>query len=120
MKILIVDDTKFDRDIIEMSVKKLGFSTAIAANGTEMLSVYKEFMPDCILLDWEMGETTGIELLRKIRLNNEHNSVKIIICTANNHPSFVGHAHTQGADGFITKPINPEKLLAKFKEIELL
>lgn len=120
MKFLIVDDVSFDREVVDMCVKKLGYSTATAANEQEMLKALQDEIPDCILLDWEMGETNGIELLKKIRSLDSEDKTKVIFCTSNDHPSYVGHAYLQGADGFIAKPITIQKLSDKLGEIGLL
>lgn len=120
MKFLIVDDVSFDREVVDMCVKKLGYSTATAANEQEMLKALQDEIPDCILLDWEMGETNGIELLKKIRSLDSEDKTKVIFCTSNDHPSYVGHAYLQGADGFIAKPITIQKLSDKLDEIGLL
>ena len=120
MNFLVVDDMRFDRNILEMCVKKLGFSVDAAANEEEMFAVCEKKMPDCILLDWEMGETTGIVLLNKLRAMEGGSDVKVLICTSNSHPSFVGHAHAQGADSFISKPLTIEKLTNKLQELDLL
>jgi two-component system chemotaxis response regulator CheY len=120
MKFLVVDDITFDRNIIESCVKKLGFSVDSAANGEEMFKICQKNMPDCVILDWEMGETTGIALLNKLRAMEGGENTKVLICTSNNHPSFIGHAHAQGADGFVSKPISSEKLAEKLREIGVL
>lgn len=120
MKFLIVDDITFDRDVAEVCVKKLGFSTVSAANEREMIKSLQEETPDCVLLDWEMGETNGIELLKKIKEADSDDKIRVIFCTGNDHPSYVGHAFVQGADGYITKPITMQKLSEKLEEIGLL
>lgn len=120
MNFLVVDDVKFDRSMIELCVKKLGFSVSSAANEKEMFAYCKKNMPDCILLDWEMGETTGIVLLNKLRAMEGGSDVKVFICTSNDHPSYVGHAYLQGADSFIPKPVTIEKLTEKLQELDLL
>lgn len=120
MKFLIVDDISFDKEVAEICVQKLGFSTATAANEQEMVKSLQNEIPDCILLDWEMGETNGIELLKKIRALDSENRTRVIFCTSNDHPSYVGHAYLQGADGFIAKPITMQKLSDKLEEAGLL
>lgn len=120
MKFLIVDDIRFDREVAEVCVKKLGFSTVSAANEQEMFKSLQDEIPDCILLDWEMGETNGIELLRKVRAVDSEGKIRVVFCTGNDHPSYVGHAFVQGADGYITKPITMQKLSEKLEEIGLL
>lgn len=107
---LVVDDNKFDQNVIAICAKKLSFSVDTVGSGVDMLAYCERNMPNCILLDWEMGDTNGIELLKALRQMEGGDSVNVIICTSNSHPSFAGHAYAQGADGFITKPITMEKL----------
>jgi two-component system, chemotaxis family, chemotaxis protein CheY len=120
MKFLVVDDISFDREVVDMCVKKLGFSSVTASNEQEMIKALQYEKPDCVLLDWEMGETNGIELLKKVRALDTEDRIKVIFCTSNDHPSYVGHAYLQGADGFIAKPISISKLSDKLQEIGLL
>jgi two-component system, chemotaxis family, chemotaxis protein CheY len=117
---LVVDDERFDRMILQKGAQGLGFSVSVAANGAEALEACKKSFPDCLLINWEMPDMNGMELLKQLQQMPDSASMRVLICTSHNHPSFVGHAYVQGANSFLTKPVNREKLEQKFKEMGLL
>lgn len=118
--LLIVDDSPFDRKFIEQSAIQVGLSVNVVSNGDEALAACDTSFPDCILVDWEMKGMNGIELLERLRQMDKGKDAVIIICTSHEHPSFIGHAHMRGANGYIVKPITPDKLQAELTKLEFL
>ena len=74
MKILIVDDSKAMRMIVQRTLKQAGFENIQpleANNGLEALQVVDQQQPDLVLSDWNMPEMKGIELLQALRANGK-------------------------------------------------
>ena len=117
---LVVDDSDFDRKIVEGCVTKAGLSVITAKSGEEALKLAKQKLPDCFLIDWEMPGMTGIELLKELRAVPGAEEIPIVFCTSHEHPSFVGHAFVQGATGYISKPITVQKVEDTFEGLGLL
>jgi len=117
---LVVDDGAFDRELLKRSAASLGFEVSEASSGEEALTMCRSSLPDYMLLDWEMEGMNGISVLQAIRAMTGGAATCIIICTANEHPSFIGHAYIQGANGYVVKPITREKLRIKLEEITQL
>ncbi|HEU5048079.1 MAG TPA: response regulator [Rickettsiales bacterium] len=117
---LVVDDIPFDRKVITNYVARLGFSVSEAAGGKEALSLCRTSMPDCFLLDLEMPEMDGLEVLREIRSMENGDEVPVIICTSHEHPSFIGHAYINGASSYIIKPVTQDKLESEFGKLGIL
>lgn len=65
--ILVVDDEAAIRDMVQLSLELAGFDCLQAANAREAMGRILDERPDLVLLDWMMPETSGYELLRRLR-----------------------------------------------------
>ncbi len=117
---LIVDDSPFDRRLLMHCVESFGVASEQAATPKDALRMCAEKLPDCMLLDWEMPEMSGIDVLRKVRTMPHGDKVIIIICTSNDTFMHSKSAFAEGADNFIAKPVTVEGLEKKFKESGVL
>jgi len=117
---LIVDDSAFQRKTLEYCVSKAGFSPIVKSSGQEALEACSKSFPDCVLLDWEMQEMNGMEFLKLFRQMEGGEDIPVIICTSHEHPSFIGHAYLNGANGYITKPITHDNLKRELSKIGIL
>jgi two-component system chemotaxis response regulator CheY len=70
-------------------------------------------MPDLILLDWNMPVMTGIQFVAALRAQPEGRKPKVVFCTTENEPSFIGKAIAAGADGYVVKPFDEATLREK-------
>ena len=111
--VLVVDDSSFDRTYMKGHLQKLGLNTLEAGSGEEALKMCQQSMPDGIILDWEMKNMTGIELLKKLRAIEGGGEVFVLMSTSNNHVSHVGHAHVMGATDYMVKPVTQRVLREK-------
>lgn len=81
MKLLIVDDSKAMRMIVNRTLKQAGFgghTILEASNGNESLSLIEKEKPDLVLSDWNMPEMKGIDLLRTLRAAGNHTRLGFI------------------------------------------
>ncbi|KOF56036.1 MULTISPECIES: response regulator transcription factor [Clostridium] len=110
--ILIVDDEKEIRDLIDIYLKNEGYKTLKAENGIEALNILNNDNIDLILLDIMMPKMDGIETCMKIR---EEKNTPIIMLSAKSEDIDKIMGLTTGADDYITKPFNPLELVARVK-----
>lgn len=110
--ILIVDDEKEIRDLIDIYLKNEGYNTLKAENGISALELLKNNNIDLILLDIMMPKMDGIETCMKIR---EDKNTPIIMLSAKSEDIDKIMGLTTGADDYITKPFNPLELVARVK-----
>lgn len=108
-KILIVDDEDKIRNILSRLLTKEGFSVLAAGNGRQALDLYPSFVPDLMILDYQMPGMTGIELMNEIKKSNPAQT--IIFLTAFGNITLAVEAIKEGAYDFIEKPFDNEKLL---------
>lgn len=110
--ILIVDDEKEIRDLIDIYLKNEGYRTLKAENGIEALNVLEKEEVHLIILDIMMPELDGIQACMKIR---EEKNMPIIMLSARTEDMDKIMGLTTGADDYITKPFNPLELIARVK-----
>ncbi len=111
-KILIVDDEKEIRDLIEIYLKSEGYETLKAADGEEALNILNKEEPDLIILDIMMPKMNGIDACLKIR---EERQMPIIMLSAKSEDVDKILGLNMGADDYLTKPFNPLELVARVK-----
>ena len=115
-KILIVDDAAFMRMMIKDILTKNGYEVvAEAANGVEAVELYKSHQPDLVTMDITMPEMDGIKAVKQIKAVNP--AAKVIMCSAMGQQSMVMDAIKAGANDFIVKPFQADRVLEAVKKI---
>src|SRR4249920_2026908 len=113
-KILIVDDEPFNLDLLEQELADLGYVTERANNGAQALQKIARANPDLVLLDYQMPDMNGIEMLRNVRQTDK--DLPVVLITAHGSIERAVEAVKSGADDFITKPFDPEHLAVVVKK----
>lgn len=109
-KVLVADDAAFMRKMIRMTLSEAGLDDIIEAkDGEEAVSLYKEHKPDLVLLDITMAGKNGIEALAEIMEADPQ--AKVIMCTAIGQQQTVMEALGLGAQDYVIKPFQKDKLL---------
>jgi DNA-binding response OmpR family regulator len=103
--ILIVDDSPDVVSYLSAFFKNNHFNVEVADNGEDALTVYKTFHPDIIIMDVEMPEKNGWEVLRIIRKENKRIPIGIMSDIRKEAPDAV-KSYEDGADFFVCKPFN--------------
>lgn len=103
-KILIVDDQKGVRRLLEELFKKDGWEVQLAADGKEAVERAEEFLPDIVLMDMKMPNMNGLEASRIIL--KKFNDLDIIMMTAYGEMDIVKEALDTGVKRCITKPFD--------------
>jgi CheY-like chemotaxis protein len=114
--ILIVDDEPFNVDVLQQELEELNYQIITAANGQEALGKIKSQQPDLILLDLMMPVLDGFAVLSEIKADNNLRDIPVIIVSAADDSKSIVKGIKQGADDYITKPIDAEHLKKKVKE----
>jgi len=114
-RILVVDDDRNLRKIIQTNLELAGYEVTTASNGTEALRVLDAMQPDLVLLDVMMPKMDGYELARRIRRHPVNTHVPIIMLTAKGEVEDKLQGFEAGIDDYMTKPFGPQELLARVK-----
>lgn len=113
-KVLIVDDEPRNQRIIAETLDEL-VECRNASSGEEALEALGAFTPDLVLLDIMMPGIDGYEVCRKIRADSKYALIKIILVSGKAMIEERLKGYEVGADDYMTKPFEPEELLAKAK-----
>ena len=113
-KLLIVDDSSSNRTAISYWLSDENYEVLHASSGESAIKIIERFIPDIILLDYNMPVMYGIEVCQKIRANKELPFIPIIMMSSCSKEVNI-LALEQGADEFIAMPVSPIELKARLK-----
>lgn len=113
--ILVVEDSQTSRKVIGMVLKREGLQTLEATNGEEALELAKSYKPDLVLLDVMLPDTTGHEVLPKMRENKHMEGVPVIMLTGRRGTEDRMKGMMAGSNEYLTKPFDPKKLTSVIK-----
>ncbi len=119
-KILIVDDEAHIRMLIEQTLEELedeGVEFLTAENGEEALKIIEAETPQLVFLDVMMPKLNGMEVCRRVKKELLLNGVFIVLLTAKGQELDRLKGQEVGADVYMTKPFDPEVILAKAREV---
>ncbi len=114
MKVLVVDDSKAMRSIIGRILKDFDFEIIQAEHGLDALEKLRSMgRPDLVLVDWNMPQMDGLELVEAIRQVPFFDSVRIMMITTESDIKQMAKALEAGADEYLLKPFDREAFLEK-------
>jgi class 3 adenylate cyclase/CheY-like chemotaxis protein len=116
-RILVVDDSEANRDIIVARLRAQGYETAEAADGEQGLAAVDACAPDLILLDVAMPKLNGLEVCRRLKGDDRRPFTPIILLTARADTSDVVAGLDAGADEYLTKPVDHAALVARVRSV---
>jgi len=119
-KILIVDDEPHIRILISQTLEELedeGVELLTATNGEEALEIIQQEKPDLVFLDVMMPKMNGFEVCQAVKNDLGLQDVYIIMLTAKGQEFDKQKGNQSGADLYMTKPFDPDEILAKAMEI---
>ena len=114
INILVVDDEKTIVDVIEVYLKKEGYTVFTASNGTEALKIFNNKKINLIILDLMLPDISGEEICKKIKNQID---IPIIMLTAKVNEDDVLNGFKQGADDYVIKPFSVKQLIARVTAI---
>jgi CheY-like chemotaxis protein len=114
-KILLVDDSRTSLFMERMILRQGPYDLLTAEDGAEAVEQALAERPDLILMDVVMPRMTGFEALRALRKSPATRSTPVILVTTRGEPANVEEGWESGCSDYLTKPIDPEELLAKVR-----
>ena len=118
MKILIVDDFATMRRILRNILKEMGFTNITEVeDGKTALKELKNDSFDLILCDWNMPEMTGLEVLEKVRSDDQLKDLPFIMVTAEAQKQNIVAAVKAGVTNYIIKPLTAETVNDKLNKL---
>ena len=117
LRCLVVDDEPRLRRVLVRLLEGEGFTCLEAGSGVEALEQLLESTPDLFLLDVEMPNLNGYDLLSIIGLYPELATVKIVMLTSRSSDKHRQRAHDLGAHAYLVKPCHQDTLLATIQTL---
>jgi two-component system, cell cycle response regulator DivK len=116
-RILMVEDTEDNRQIIRDLVSAVGYELIEAADGAEGLAMAEREKPDLILMDIQLPVMDGYETTRRIKANPALKHIPVIAVTSYALSGDEAKTRAAGCDAYVAKPFSPRLLLAKINEL---
>jgi DNA-binding response OmpR family regulator len=114
-RVLIVDDERHNRQLLEVMLAAEGFVLQTAASGEEALALVAQEAPDLILLDVMMPGMDGYQVASRLKGDAATSHVAILMLTALDDRNSMAHGLNTGAEGFLTKPVEHAELRARVR-----
>ncbi len=116
-KILIAEDERDIRDLIEFTLRYAGHEVVKAANGAEAVELAPQVKPDLILMDVRMPRMTGYEACRALKDIEAVKDIPVVFLSAKGQESEMNIGLDAGAYDYILKPFAPDQLTTRIAEI---
>lgn len=116
-RIVIVDDDRPTREMLQTALELEGYSTELAANGLRLISILHIDRPMLVILDVMMSWIDGFELCRSIKRNPELRDIPIIFISGKTDEVDVMRGLECGALDYFKKPLDMPRLLARIRAI---
>ena len=116
-KILLVDDTRLNRELAKDLLERKGYQVLEAVCGKEGIEKARQNKPDIILLDIELPDMNGLEVIKVIKKDPEINPIPVVAFTGYNQHEEQENFLAAGFAGFISKPFDIQafpQMVAKF------
>lgn len=111
--VLVVDDERVNREILSRMLKRQGCDVLTAESGEEAIERLNEQLPDLVLLDVIMTGMNGFDVLKSIRALHRDSELPVIMVTAESERENVVRAFREGANDYLTKPLDPQITIAR-------
>ncbi len=119
MKIIIADDSRMVRGIVEKIVGSIGFDAIHAANGMDAVDILRAQSRDIalVLLDWNMPVLNGMDVIRIMRDEASLRNIPVLMVSTESETKRIQEALNAGAQGYVTKPFTSEQLIEAIRNV---
>lgn len=114
-EILAVDDDAVCLEYLKSVLEDLGYQCSLASGGEEALQMIRQQKPRVLLLDLDMPDMRGEELIKLLKEDDDYRDIRIIVISAEEDSDAVANSINIGADDHIIKPFNPTILNARLQ-----
>lgn len=112
LRILLVEDDRYIAKAVSAIFSHEGYSVVLVETGREALQMIESVRPDIVLMDIMLPDISGFDVIKEINARGLRKDIYIIILSALGQNSDIINGLSLGADNYVTKPFNPQDLLA--------
>ena len=116
-KILLVEDQADNREIYSIILEHAGYELLTAEDGVAGVAAARDWQPDLILMDISLPELDGISAVQQLRADPVTSTICIVALTAHVLGDHRDRALEAGVNGYLTKPITPNEVLAEVRRL---
>jgi DNA-binding response OmpR family regulator len=116
-RVLIVDDERKNRDLLEVLLSQQGYEIATANNGEDALALVGESLPDIILLDVMMPGMDGYQVAAKLKADPRTMHIPVVMLSALTDRNSMMHGLTAGAAAYLGKPVDAAELRLQVRNL---
>jgi twitching motility two-component system response regulator PilH len=117
VKVLIVDDSMTQRQLMSSVLEQFGLTVLVATDGVEAWEQIQRVHPDIVVLDIIMPRMNGYEVCRKIKTDPTLHSLPVVMCSSKTEEFDRYWGMKQGADAYLSKPFQPKELLSTIQKL---
>jgi two-component system phosphate regulon response regulator PhoB len=114
---VVIEDEPDISMLVEATLTFGGHKVHVAANGRGGLDLIGRHRPELVLLDVQMPDMSGYDVLQLVKNNPELSHIPVFLFSAKNRPEDIRRGMDLGASGFLFKPFDPKELLEQVGEI---
>lgn len=115
--ILVVDDEEDIRELVELNLKREGYTVLACETGEQALQRALSEMPDLIVLDLMLPGVDGLEVCRRLKADAKTRRIAIVMLTAKGEEADIVTGLELGADDYVTKPFSGKVLVARVRRL---
>lgn len=116
-RILVAEDERDIRELINFTLMFAGHTVTLAANGAEAVELVEQANPQLIMMDVRMPKLTGYEACRQIKAMDAYKDIPVIFLSAKGQDEEIQSGIDAGAAAYILKPFSPDELGRRVNEI---
>ncbi len=116
-RILVAEDERDIRELINFTLMFAGHTVTLAANGAEAVEKVNDAKPELIMMDVRMPRMTGYEACKAIKEIEEYKNTPVVFLTAKGQDEEIQNGIEVGAVAYIIKPFSPDELTRKIGDI---
>jgi len=115
-KVFIVEDNELNMKLFRDLVEASGYETVVTRSGMNALELAREHRPDLILMDIQLPEISGLDVIRQLKADFELRAIPVIAVTAFAMKGDEERIREGGCEGYMSKPISVPQFIATLKK----
>lgn len=115
MRVAILEDDELQQRAIRRALESADMDVSVFGTGREMIFALRRDSFDCLVLDWTLPDTTGVELLKSLPTTQRR--IPVLFATIRDAEEDVVEALEAGADDYMSKPLRPSELVARLRAL---
>ncbi len=115
--VMLIEDEADIREMLALAFQRSGIEVVEAGSAEQCLDLLERKVPDALVIDWMLPGMSGVELVRRVRLDPLTADIPLLMLTARGEESDKLKSFDMGIDDYVTKPFSPKELIARLKAL---